>query len=577
MAFDGIVTRSLVNELRDTLIGSRIGKIYQPQATDLLFQVRHFKQKFQLLLSTNAQLARMHFTEAQYQNPKEPPMFCMLLRKHLVGSIIENIEQVGYERIIHIDVKAKDEIGDTVHKRLVIELMGKHSNVILINADTGHIYDSIKHLSPAMNSYRTVLPGQTYTPPPEQNKLNPEQLDRDTILRRLDFNAGKLDQQIMQNIEGFSPLLAREVMHRAGLPRQDAVLEALMDVKQIITEQDFKPAIYHNSNSKDTFHAVNLTHIDGQADTFTSVSAMLEAFFGGKAERDTVKQKVADLTKLLTNERKKNETKLKKLTKTAQQSEKAEEYQLFGELLTAHMHRVHQGDETLEAVNYYDENQSTVTIPLDKEKSPSDNAQAYFKKYNKAKTAAQMATEQITAAEAEIDYLDRLLQQLESASLDDIEEIREELQDGGYIKRKQTQKRKNKKHRPQPEQYVSSDGTLILVGKNNKQNDHLTMKMARSDEIWLHTKDIPGSHVLIRSREASDATLNEAANLAAFYSKSKQSSSVPVDYTYVKHVRKPNGAKPGYVIYDNQKTLFVTPDESEVHRLKTNAEEPSQF
>ncbi|MFC7392495.1 Rqc2 family fibronectin-binding protein [Scopulibacillus cellulosilyticus] len=572
MAYDGIVTRAVTESLQQMMTGSRVTKIYQPHKTDLLFHIRSQRKNYKLLFSANAQFARCHLITAAMENPKEPSMFCMLLRKHLEGSIIDQISQDGFERIIHIDFRSRDELGDTVYKRLIIELMGKHSNIILTEKDSGRIIDSIKHLSPSVNRYRTVLPGQAYVSPPPQNKYDPLKVSENDLLKVLDLNAGKIDRQLVQNISGFSPQLAKEIIHRAGLPTIDAILKSFFAVQNQIKQGDYKPNIVYEKQGKDQFHVIDMTHQSGQHKFYDDVHRMLEDYYLIKSESDQVKQRAGDLSHFMINEQKKNQTKLKKLYRTLKESEEAKTFQLYGELVTAHMHMIKQGDKELEAVNYYDENQSKIIIPLNPNKTPSENAQSYFKKYNKAKNAKYMVEKQIEKTKEEIDYFDRLLQQIESASLKDIDEIREELEDGGYLKRKNRGKQKNKKQKPQLEKYTATDGTLILVGKNNKQNDFLTTKEANSNETWLHTKDIPGSHVVIRSQDFSDETLMEAANLAAYFSKSKLSSSVPVDYTLIKHVKKPSGAKPGFVIYDHQKTVYVTPDEQLVIKMR---KEPS--
>lgn len=569
MSFDGIVTHAVVNELHTKLQSGRIVKVYQPHDTDLLLHVRAGGTTYKWLISASAQFSRTHLTNKTFDNPKEPPMFCMVLRKHLEGSFIESIEQAGFERIILVHIKGKNEIGDTVQKKLMIELMGKHSNIILLDKDE-MILDAIKRLSPSMNRHRTVLPGRPYIYPPEQDKLNPLSAERDDLLRRLDFNAGKIDRQLVAHIEGFSPLLAKELVFRAGLSHRESLLKAFLDLQKQIHDLAFTPNIVQVPKKKEAFHVVTLTHLEGTVETYESVSDMLDAFYALKAESDVVKQKTGDLGRFVQNELKKNESKLEKLADTLRESEEAAKFQLYGELLTAHMHLVKKGDSSVVAVNYYDPDQATVEIPLNPQKTPSENAQRLFKRYNKLKAAKKAVDVQIQQTEEEIVYLEHVAQQIESASLRDIDEIREELEEGGYVRKRRKPKGKQKATRPVVESYRASDGTEILVGKNNRQNDYLTMRLADPNQTWLHTKDIPGSHVLVRSEAPSDETLQEAAELAAFFSKSRYSSSVPVDYTLAKHVRKPNGGKPGFVIYDHQKTLFVTPDERLVHRLKEN-------
>lgn len=571
MAFDGIVTRAVVEELHHLLSTGRITKIHQPHKTELVLVIRANRKNYKVLLSMNAQYARIQLTDKTYENPQEPPTFCMLLRKHLDGAILESIEQIGFERIVHFNFRAKNDIGDDVQKTIIIETMGKHSNIILIDTASEKILDAMKRLSPAVNRHRTVLPGHTYVAPPDQHKLNPVTVTSDELLKTLDFNAGKLDHQLVNCLEGFSPLAAREVLHRAGLSTRERITSAFTDVQNEIKSSSFRPQIYRNSAHKDDFHVLQMTHLGGEIEAFDSPSEMLETFYTFKAETDLVRQRASDLGKIITNEKKKNERKLKKLRGELREAEDASHYQLYGELITAHMHAIKKGDRTAEVTNYYDENQAMITIPLDPNKTPSENAQKYFRKYNKLKTAKVEVEKHIESTIAEIAYLESVIQQIESASLKDITEIREELEAEGYVKHKPSKNRKQKPSKPTPEQYAASDGTLILVGKNNRQNEFLTMRMAGPNDTWLHTKDIPGSHVVIKSEEPSNETLLEAAGLAAFFSKAKLSSRVPVDTTLIKHVHKPNGAKPGYVIYDHQTTIFVTPDEHHVNQLKENA------
>ncbi len=569
MVFDGIVAHAVTESLQ-ALVGGRILKIYQPHSTELIFNIRAKGKNQKLLISTNAQFSRYHITDISYENPKEPTMFCMLLRKHLEGNVIESINQVQMERIIHMDFKGRNELGDLTSKRLIIELMGRHSNVILTDLESGKILDSIKHLSPAINSYRTVLPGHTYTMPPHQDKLNPAEATSTELISRIDFNSGKLAQQIVENVGGFSMDLAKELLHRAGLPKQKAIENAFLSLQEDINRENYHFSMTVMENGKENFHVIPMEQWLESGTVFDNVHQLLDRFYETKAESDLVKQKANDLSRLVSTERKKNLQKIKKLNKTLKETENAAQYQLNGELLTAHLHTVKKGEKEATVTNYYDENQALITIPIDPLKSPSENAQSYFKKYNKAKTAVIVVEEQLRKTNEEIDYLERILQQIESASLRDIEEIREELQEQGYVRKKKAKKEKKKNKKPDLETFYSSSGSVILVGKNNKQNDYLTMKAASPQDLWFHTKDIPGSHVVIRSQQASADEIEEAASLAAYFSKSRLSSSVPVDYTLVKHVKKPSGAKPGFVIYDHQNTVFVTPSEERVRQLKTN-------
>jgi len=567
MPFDGIVTHAALEELNKKIVPGKISKIYQPTETELIFTIRSKGKNHSLLLSIHPTYARFHITDDTFKNPKEPPMFCMVLRKHLSGALLEEITQYGMERIVTFSIKTRNEIGDESYKLLVMEIMGKHSNIMLVDQEKGHIVDSLKHVSMSQNRHRTILPGQEYILPPDQGKLNPLETSEEEFIKKLDFNTGKLDTQIVRTLIGFSPVIAKELVFRANLGSQKTYMEQFSRLKQQIINHDYSPAIY--KNKKEDFHVLELTSFEGERQDFLEVNSMLDTFYSGKAERDRVKQQAKDLYRLIKNEKAKNERKLKKHLQTIKKAENAEHYQKLGELLTANMHLVTKGDKEVTVIDYYDPDQKELRIDLNPNKTPSENAQSFFKTYTKLKTSKQIMEIEIIKTKEEIAYLEQLLQQIDVASPEDIEEIREELREEGYIKKQSTKKKyKNKPKKPSPEEYTATDGTTILVGKNNKQNEYVTMRLANRNDIWLHTKDIPGSHVVIRSQEPSEETLLEAAQLAAYFSKSQHSSSVPVDYTQIRHVKKPNGAKPGFVTYDHQKTLFVTPKEKNIELLK---------
>jgi predicted ribosome quality control (RQC) complex YloA/Tae2 family protein len=568
MSFDGILTHAIKDELSTTIESGKISKIYQLNQYELLFTIRGNSKNSHLLLSAHPSYSRVHLTKAEYDKPFEPPMFCMLLRKHLEGGIVEKVEQVEFERILVFHIRSRNELGDVTYKKLIVEIMNKHSNIIVVDRDTNKIIDSIKHLSPALNRHRTVMPGSEYIEPPKQNKVDPLLANEEDVLKKVDFNSGKLAMQLVENFAGLSPLIANEIVHRAGLANATSLPRAFSEMMGEIKEKKYEPQILFSENGKELFYVLPLTHIKGEKKTFTSVSEMLDRFYGGKAERDRVKQQASDLERFIKNEWNKNKRKIKKLQKTIKDAEKAEQYKLHGELLTAHMYMVKRGDSKITVANFYDEAGEDVTITLDPQKTASQNAQNYFKKYQKAKTSLLEVEKQLILTNEEITYFDGLLQQVESASLKDILEIREELIEGGYLKKSKSTKKKAKQSKPNLEKYISTDGFEILVGKNNKQNDYLTNRIAHQDDLWFHTKDIPGSHVVIKGKDFTEQTILEAANIAAFFSKARQSSSVPVDFTKIRHVKKPSGAKPGYVIYDNQQTVYVTPSEDLILKLK---------
>ncbi len=595
MALDGIVTRAIVQELQ-VLVGSRINKIHQPTENDIVFQIRAQRDNRKLLLSANPTYPRVQFTEQSFMNPQEAPMFCMLMRKHCESGILESIEQVGMERIIHMNVRQRDELGDVSLKRIVIELMGRHSNIVIVDPSSGNILDGIHHVTPAISSYRVIMPGFQYQEPPQQNKLNPLETTAEPFGEAFATNEDTASRWIVQTFTGISPLIADEIVYRANAHAQvnhevsqnssaekeqsteanehddeltaATLWPAFSELMEQVRNGSFAPMSGVNAKGKIVFSAVPLTSLIEEQTSYDTISECMEAYYGEKAQRDTVKQKTSDLLRFLQNERSKNIKKLDKLHQDQLEAGDAEKYRIQGELLFASLHQINKGDREIELINFYDEEQRPIKIQLDPQLAPSDNAQRYFKRYNKYKNSLAVIDEQLIKTHEEIAYLDSLLQQLQSAALQDIDEIREELAEQGYVRnRNKKAKKKKKDNRPTLHVYTSSEGIEMYVGKNNLQNEYITNRMASNNDTWLHTKDIPGSHVVIRSTEFGDATLAEAAQLAAYFSQAKESSSVPVDYTLIRHVHKPNGAKPGFVIYDHQTTLFITPDEKVVKGL----------
>ncbi|GEK32620.1 Rqc2 family fibronectin-binding protein [Kurthia sibirica] len=562
MAYDGLFTIAMTKELQQ-LVSGRIGKIHQPNAQEIIMTIRANGANHRLLFSINPNYARVHLTEQTIDNPQEPPMFCSLLRKHIDGGFIESIEQLDADRIIKIAIASKDEIGDPIRRILYAEIMGRHSNLIMVDDATKKIVDSLKHLSPAVNSYRTVLPGSLYVSPPKQDKLNPITVSDEEL--QLFFNDMRDSQDIMNHFIGFSPLHATELLTRAT----EQKVNAAHIFKQFIAEflTGGTQPTYIEKGRKIIFSPIDLHSYDEKKTIYDNLSLLLDRVFFARAERDRVKQQAGDLESWLQGETNKLKLKLKKLGQDLKRAQNLEEYQLKGELLMANLYNFEKGASSVTVDNYYSETGEKITIPLSERKTPIENAQSYYSKYNKFKNALIKVEEQIQITEDDLQYFDMLHQQVEQASPADIEEIREELAEQGYMRLKKSKRRK-KPTKPTPEHYVSSTGIAISVGKNNKQNDFLTFKIARKWETWLHTKDIPGSHVVIHSDDPDEQTILEAATLSAYYSKARDSSSVPVDYTLAKHVKKPSGAKPGFVIYFEQKTVFVTPDEDLVMKLQ---------
>ncbi len=560
MAFDGLFTISMTTELQKIVTG-RISKIHQPNAQEILMQIRAQGQNYKLLFSVHPSYSRMQITEETIDNPASPPMFCMMLRKHLEGGIITSVRQHEADRIIILKILSKNEIGDDMTREIHMEIMGRHSNLILVDPSRNLILESIKHLTPSMNSYRTIMPGQQYIAPPTQNKLHP--LDYSDNLKEVLSNVQE-PKEIVEHISGFSPLHAKELLYRMTdssnrMEVYQAYMQEFQDggtAKQLV-----------EWNGKQYYSPNELTHLEGEKFSESSLGSLLDRVYFAKAERDRVKQQAGDLERWLQNELNKLKLKMKKLQKDLDQAEKLDTYQLFGELLMANAYAIEKGLHEVELVNYYDEDQKTVNIPLDNRKTATQNAQSYYNRYTKAKTALLKIEQQMTITKEDINYFELLQQQVMQASPTDIEEIREELTEQGFLKSRASKKKK-KPLKPTPEKFVASDGTEISVGKNNKQNDYVTFKLAKKTDTWLHTKDIPGSHVVIHSATPSETALREAANLAAYFSKARESSSVPVDYTVIKQVKKPNGSKPGFVIYFDQTTLFVTPNEEMIRKMK---------
>lgn len=581
MALDGLVLHAIVHELQ-ACVGGRINKIHQPTENDVIMHIRAQGQNVKLLLSANPTYPRVQITEQSSLNPMDAPMFCMLLRKHCENGVIEAVEQIGMERVIRLQIRHRDELGDMSTKQIIVEIMGRHSNIILLDPATESILDGIHHVTPAISSYRIVMPGSRYVTPPEQDKQNPLEADASSFLHAIHQDSGeegskdKPEQKLVAAYSGLSPLIAKEIVFRS---RQDgnneqeddpaALWTAFDSVMTAVRQHRYEPVIVEQDGTGKLFFSITpLTHITGISTSYATPSDCLEHFYGDKAERDTVKQRVADLLRFLHNEANKNVKKLEKLQETVDDSKDADKYRILGELLTASLHLIKRGDREVEIINYYDEDQALIKIKLDPLLNPSENAQRYFKKYTKMKNSTAIVEEQIAQTHQEITYLNSLLQQLSVASLTDIEEIRDELMEQGYVRdRNKKQRKKKKKDKPALACYLSSEGVPIYVGKNNTQNEYLTNRLASSMDTWLHTKDIPGSHVVIRSDSFSETTLLEAAQLAAYFSQAKHSSQVPVDYTAIKHVHKPNGSKPGFVIYVNQKTLYVTPDENMIKQM----------
>ena len=560
MSFDGIFTHLMVAEL-EQLVSGRVSKIHQPYPNEIVLVMRARGKTQKLLLSAHPTYARVQLTQMSYQNPDTPPNFVMMLRKYLDGAILEKINQVENDRVIHFHFSRRDELGDLQNIVLVVELMGRHSTILLLNQATGKILDAIKHIGTNQNSYRSLLPGLEYINPPAQHLLNPFTTEKPAVFETLSELPELTGKALQQKFQGLGADTAQELATRLSA-RPNEKLRVWEEFFASLTTE-LTPT--HYTGNKEYFTPVLFESFqDLPHESYDNLSELLDAFYHDKAERDRVKQQGGELIRKLENERKRNKNKLKKREQTLKDSENAEEFRQKGELLTTFLHQVPRGATSVTLPNYYEEDQP-LAIALDPALTPNQNAQKYFTRYQKLKNAVKLVGDQIAETKEELRYLDSVLAQLEIAGPMDLAVIKEELVNQGYIR----QKGKKRKEKPsQPEKFQARDGTEILVGKNNLQNDQLTLRTARKTDTWLHAKNIPGSHVIIRSPEPSEETLLEAAELAAYFSKYRHSAQVPVDYVQVKHIRKPNGAKPGFVIYENQKTLYVTPEESILERLK---------
>lgn len=548
MSFDGFFLHHLTKELQEQILWGRIQKVNQPFEQELVLTIRNNRQNYKLLLSAHPVFGRVQLTKTDFQNPQSPNTFTMIMRKYLQGALIENIEQIENDRILEMSISNKNEIGDQIKVTMIIEIMGKHSNIILLDKNEGEITESIKHIGFTQNSYRTILPGSRYLAPPKIQAQNPFTISDETlfeILQTEDLAANNL-QKLFQ-----------------GLGRDTAA-----ELSQRLKTDTFKNfKLFFDSPTSPTLTEKSFTAItfSNSQETFGSLSDLLDYFYQDKAERDRIAQQASDLIHRIQNELEKNKKKLKKQEQELQDTDKAEEFRQKGELLTTYLNQVPNNQDSVELDNYY--TGQKVSIPLNKALTPSQNAQRYFKKYQKLKEAVKHLGSLISETKATIQYLESVDNALNQASLSEISEIREELVQTGFVKRRHREKIQKRK---KPEPYLASDGkTIILVGKNNLQNDELTFKMSKKGELWFHVKDIPGSHVLIKDNlNPSDEIKTDAAELAAYFSKARLSNLVQVDMIEAKKLNKPSKAKPGFVTYRGQKTLRVTPNEAKIKAMK---------
>ncbi len=611
MALDGVTLAYLVNELAPQLIGARIDKVFQPEKDEIHFLLRQQGSR-RLLLSTSATSPRFHLTQENKKNPISPPMFCMILRKHLEGGKLVSLHQSELERVVTFDIQNYNERGDLVTLQLHLEIMGKHSNLILVDPATGVILDGLKRYSHALSRYREVLPGRTYLAPPSQGKRPP--LEDEELWRQALYEED-LDRHItdilLSKFAGISPELAREIVIQAGLTTEihlnqlgaidfARLFQAYRRLSNPEGVAATSPCLYYKSAPPSLPVAFTFTpfqqYQELRMETVPSLNDAITGFYQSKSTNNTLESKRGSLRKVVQEQHSHFSKKLKIYDVAMSSAKSGLEYQKWGELLTANLYHISLGSTEVAVEDYYDPSLSSVTIPLNPHISAIDNAQRYYKRYNKAKATLRQTKPLKEAALEEVKYLDSLQVSLDQAStLTELDEIHVELVGQGYVAGKHLKrdtfkpkkgrlntkskaKAKAPKEVPHPRVYRSSQGRIIYVGKNNVQNDWLTMRKGRPNDLWLHVKIIPGSHVLIPLEDGEefpdDTTLEEAAALAIYYSQARGSSQVPVDYTHVKQIKKPNSAKPGMVIYDQNWTLYLTPKPEILERLLASEELP---
>lgn len=584
MALDGAFLRHIKKEIEEAAIGARVDKIYQPNREEMVFALRTRTDSYKLLLSARANSARIHFTRFVPENPKVPPMLCMLLRKRLSGAKLAAVRQPALERLLLLDFDAVNELGDEVRLTLAVEIMGRYSNIILVD-ENGKIVDALKRVDAEMSSERLVLPGLTYLLPPPQNKLCLLEVEPQAVLDRLHALPANtaLSKALLSAMQGVSPVVCREIEHVTGrgldLCTQDMTEEQwdrlrffLNRMAETVQNSGGAPYMVTSLEHKPMdFSFMNITQY-GTAAVVTRqehFSELLDAFYAGRDRLERMRARSQDLLRVLSNASDRLSRKINLQRAELERCAERDHLRVCGDLISASMYQIEKGQTSVELQNFYDETAPILKIKLDPALTPAQNAQKYYKAYRKARTAEEKLTEQIQQAQQELEYLDTVFEELSRASVErDLSEIRLELVEQGYIRAQKS--RQKPPAAAAPLEFTSSDGFRILVGRNNRQNDRLTMKEANNNDLWLHTKNIPGSHTILvtEGREPSETAIREAALLAAAHSRGRESSQVPVDYTQVRHVSKPSGAKPGMVIYVDYNTIYVTPDRDFVEHLK---------
>ena len=579
MAFDGITIANIVSELNHTIVGGKINKIAQPEADELMITVKNNRTQYRLFLSASASLPLIYLTGENKQGPLTAPNFCMLLRKHIGSARILSVTQPGLERILIFELEHLNELGDICRKKLIVEIMGKHSNIIFCQEDDT-IIDSIKHISANMSSVREVLPGHTWFIPHTQDKMDPLSMSREAFTETVFGKNLPVFKAVYTSLTGFSPLIAEELCVRSGIdPKRQAqeleeteketLWQTTDDLVDRIRRQDFSPVIVYQEEEPLEFAAFPLTKYQEQKSvSYESISQVLESYYSMKNKITLIRQKSADLRRIVTTAIERTSKKYELQQKQQKDTEKKEKYRIYGELLNTYGYHLEEGARSLEALNYY--TNEMITIPLDEHLSAAENAKKYFDRYTKLKRTEEALNELLEETRSDLEHLESIRTSLDIAlDEDDLVEVREELMEYGYLRRKGSSGKK-KKIVSRPFHYRSSDGFDIYVGKNNFQNDELSFKFASGNDWWFHAKGQPGSHVIVKSNgeELPDRTFEEAARLAAFYSKGRQAPKVEIDYTQKKNLKKPNGAKPGFVIYHTNYSMIAEPKIHEIEEIK---------
>lgn len=585
MPLDALCLSGVVAELKPILTGAKIDKVHQPGRDEMILALRLGRGNGRLLLSASPNHPRLQMTELSRENPDAPPMFCMLLRKHLMGGRILSVEQPHLERIVELRLEVLDELGDRKERRLILEAMGRRANLVLVD-DQGRIVDCLRRVDGDMSAQRQLLPGLFYRLPPAMEKADPTALDGGEWLRRVEQAPGesRVDHWLLDTFGGWSPLVCREIAFRAGgrvdvtfdeLGPQGRVRvgEAAETLLKTVRENNFTPTVISvEKRPKDfTFFLAEQYEEAGECTAYPTFSALMDRFYEQRENQERIRQKGQDLIRSVTNARDRTARKIANQQRELEATQDRERLRQFGDIITSNLHAMERGMATLRAMDFYDPEGGEVEIKLDPLLTPQQNAAKYYKEYNKAKTAEEMLTIQLEKGRRELDYLNSVLENITLAEGErDLQEIRQELADTGYLRRQIKGKDKGRRLSPKPMEFRSTAGLRISVGKNNMQNDLLTCKQAFKSDIWFHTQKIHGSHVILWTGGAQPdlQSLNEAACLAAWFSQGRESGKVPVDYTPVKYVKKPAGARPGMVVYTTYETAWVTPDESLVKRLR---------